>query len=176
MLVCEPEMGWDFVWEQRKGSLPSSLSLSQKCTQTQTPIQKGRNAEKTWITYCGLGPFCLSRACTLFSSCRLCSSPAFVMHSWWHIKILSTVLSAVTSFSWMDILFVENTAWCLLVWAEMNTEENLSYVLSIRSEINFPVEMSNYSNLSSRQKSFWQSVFLKNPAIQLAWIRWPIRD
>lgn len=40
----------------------------------------------------------LSKARTLFSSCRLCSSPAFVMHSWWHIKILNTVLNATTSF------------------------------------------------------------------------------
>lgn len=117
----------------------------------------------------------LEHTCS-FLPYRLHSSPAFVMHSWWHIKILSTVLSAVTSFSWMDILFVENTAWCSAVWAEMNAGENLSYVMSVRSEINFPVEMSNYSNLSSRRKSFWQSVFLKNPAIQLAWIRWPIRD
>lgn len=101
------------------------------------------------LKHCGLGPFCLSRARTLFSSCRLCSPPAFVMHSWWHIKILSTVLSAGTSFSWMDILFVENTAWCSVVWAEMNIEENLSYVTWIRSEISFPVEMSNYSNLFS---------------------------
>lgn len=136
-------------------SLPPCL-LHRNAHRPKLPSKKAEMLTKfgTGLKYCGLGPSCLSRARTLSSSCRLCSCPAFVMHSWWHIKILSTVLSAVTSFSWMDILFVENTAWCSVVWAEMNAEENLSCVMSIRSEINFPVEMSNYSNLFSRRRAF----------------------
>lgn len=166
-----------FGKEEKAPSLLPCL-LHRNAHRPKLPSKKAVTLRKfgAGLKHCGLGPFCLSRARTLFSSCRLCSSPAFVMHSWWHIKILSTSLSAVTSFSWMDILFVENTAWCSVVWAEMNVEENLSYVTSIRSEINFPLKMSNYSNLSSRRKSFWQSVLLKTPAIHLTWIRWPIRD
>ena len=151
----------------KAGKAPSLLPcvLHRNAQRPTLPSKKAGTPRKfgAGLQHRGLGPFCLSRARTLCSSCGLCSSPAFVMHSWWHIKILSTVLSAVTSFSWMDILFVENTAWRSVVWAEMNIEEKLSYVTSIRSEISFPVETSNYSNLSSRRKSFWTICFAEKP-------------
>lgn len=170
MLAGEAEMLFEKA--EKPPSLLSCL-LHRDAGRPKLPSKKAITQRKfeVGLKHCGLDPFCLSRVHMLFTSCRLCSSPAFVMHSWWHIKILSTVLSAITSFSWMDILFVENTVWCSVIWAEMNTEENLSCVTPISSEISFPVEMSNYSNLFSRQERFWQSVLLETPAIHSAWIR-----
>lgn len=88
-----------FGKEEKAPSLPPCL-LRRNTHRPKLPSKKAGTLRKigAGLKRCGLGPLCLSKARTLSSSCRLYSSPASVMHSWWHTKILNTVPSAITSF------------------------------------------------------------------------------